>query len=258
MPDKSVIKLGEVELEVHQGGTGSPLLLLHDELGFQPDCPIFSRLAERYRVVAPSHPGFGKSSLPKWMNRAEDFSYVYLDLIEKLKLERFVLVGASLGAWVATEIAAKMLERISALVLIGPVGMKLGHRDQLDFPDLFAMSQERLGKLYFARPEHQVANYASKSDGELEVIARNRETFALVAWEPYLHNPKLSRWAARIAAPTLIIRGEQDAISSADYVKAFTERFSKGRAISVPQAGHLAHIDNPDAVARAVEQFAAA
>jgi pimeloyl-ACP methyl ester carboxylesterase len=256
--EKKVIKVGEVELEVHQSGAGTPLLLLHDELGFQPDIPIFAKLAERYRVIAPSHPGFGKSSLPKWIDRAEDFSYVYLDLIDHFKLDRFFLVGASLGAWVATEIAAKIPHQIEALVLIGPVGMKLGSRDRLDFPDLFAATPERLGQLYFSQPKHQTVDYSVLSEGELETIARNRETFALIAWEPYLHNPKLSRWAARIATPTLVIRGEEDAISSVNYVNAFTARFAKGRAVSVPQAGHLAHIDNPEAVARAFEQFVAA
>lgn len=257
MHDNGVIKLGEVELEVHQRGAGTPLLLLHDELGFRPDGLIVAKLAERYHVIAPSHPGFGRSTLPKWMDRVEDFSYVYLDLIDHLKLNRFVLVGASLGAWIATELAAKIHNRVGALALIGPVGMKLGGRDRLDFPDLFAATPAQLGKLYFSQPAHQTPDYSVLSDADLEIIARNRETFALVAWEPYLHNPKLSRWATRIATPTLVIRGEEDAISSIAYVNAFTARFAMGESVSIPQAGHLAHIDNPDAVAHAVEHFVA-
>jgi pimeloyl-ACP methyl ester carboxylesterase len=56
---RDMLKLGDIDLELHQTGGGPPLLLLHSGQGFVPDQPYVAMLAQRYRVIEPSHPGFG-------------------------------------------------------------------------------------------------------------------------------------------------------------------------------------------------------
>jgi len=74
-------------------------------------------LAKSAHVIAPTHPGFGRSELPKGMRWVDDLSYFYLDLLEQLDLRDVVVVGVGFGAWIAAEIAVKSCERIGRLVL---------------------------------------------------------------------------------------------------------------------------------------------
>ena len=56
-------------------------------------------------------------------------------------MARVAIIGASIGGWLSAEIATKGPERIRKLVMIGPVGIKVGPPDKLDIPDIFAMPQ---------------------------------------------------------------------------------------------------------------------
>ena len=63
-----------------------------------------------------------------------------------------MLVGHSLGGWAAAEIATKTTSDIDRLVLIDPIGIKVGPPDRLDIPDIFAMPQDQLNSLLYAEP----------------------------------------------------------------------------------------------------------
>ena len=60
---------------------GRPILFLHPGIGIDPAAPVLTELAKGGRVIAPSHPGFGTSQLPKGMTTVDDVSYFYLDLL---------------------------------------------------------------------------------------------------------------------------------------------------------------------------------
>ena len=59
-------------------------------------------------MIAPSHPGFGKSSLPDWLDSIDDIAHIYLELMDRLGLARTDLVGFSIGGWIAADIATKV------------------------------------------------------------------------------------------------------------------------------------------------------
>ncbi len=67
-------------------GTGRPLLFLHAENGIEPAAAAIETLALTARVIAPTHPGFGRSELPAGMRSVDDLSYFYLDLLDQLDL----------------------------------------------------------------------------------------------------------------------------------------------------------------------------
>ncbi len=66
------------------------------------------------RVIAPSHPGFGRSSLPDWLDSVDDIAHVYLELMDRLGLTRADVVGFSIGGWIAADLATKVPERVDA------------------------------------------------------------------------------------------------------------------------------------------------
>jgi pimeloyl-ACP methyl ester carboxylesterase len=249
------VALGGLELEFYEGGEGRPLMFLHDGEWPAPQGPFLAALAARFHVIAPVHPGFGGTVMPAWMNSIDDFTHAHLALARHLKLDRVILVGASIGGWVAAEMATANAGLVERLILIGPVGIKVGPVDRLDVPDIFAMAQSEIDRLFYFRPETWRLDPARKSDAELEIIAQNRETVALVTWEPYMHNPKLKHRLATIDRPTLVLRGAHDGFVSQDYAESFARLIPGARLEAIAAAGHLAHIEEPAAVAKSLARF---
>jgi pimeloyl-ACP methyl ester carboxylesterase len=255
---RETIAVGGIELEVFDSGgpaAATPILYLHAGRGFQPERRYVGLLAEKHRLIAPSHPGFGGSSLPGWLDTVDDIAYVCLDLVERLGLDRAHLIGASIGGWIAAELASKTPAWLDRLVLIAPIGVKLGPVDKLDIPDIFAMPRETLHRLLHHDPEAMREEPPRMADDELRAMVRNWETLTLLAWEPYMHNPKLRHRLHRVRTPTLFLRGESDGLVSADYVAGYAKLFPNARVATIAAAGHLPQLEQPEEFARQVLSF---
>jgi len=250
-----MISIAGVELEMLERGKGAPILYLHGGAGIAMDVPFLDLLAQERRVIAPSHPGFGRSALPDWLDSIDDIAHIYLELMDRLGLVRTDVVGFSIGGWVAAELATKVPERLGRLVLIGPVGVKTGKPDKLDIPDVFAMPRERLDALRFHDSAKNPVDLATLADDELNIVARNSETLALLTWEPYMHNPKLKHRLHRVNVPALFLRGASDGIVSADYLQRYAALIPKAGIETIPDAGHLPQVEQPKATAAKVLQF---
>jgi pimeloyl-ACP methyl ester carboxylesterase len=250
-------KVADVELELFDSGetAGRPILFLHGGGGFNERQPFVAPLAEKRRFVAPSHPGFGASSLPDWLDSVDDIAHLHLELLDLLKLDRVDLVGCSIGGWIAAEMATKAPERFSRIVLVGPVGIKVGPADQLDIPDIFAMPQDDVLKLTYHDPERMRPDFSKMSDDELAAMFRGRETLALLTWEPWMHNPKLKRRLHRISMPTLFIRGESDGLVSQSYLDSYAGLLPNARKQTIAAAGHVPQLEQPAAFTAAVLKF---
>jgi pimeloyl-ACP methyl ester carboxylesterase len=250
-------KAADVELELFDSGqaSGRPILFLHGGGGFNERQPFVAPLAEKRRFIAPSHPGFGKSGLPDWLDSVDDIAHLYLELMDVLKLDHADLVGCSIGGWIAAEMATKSPERFSRIVLVGPVGIKVGPSDKLDIPDVFAMPQDEVLKLTFHDPEKMKPDTSKMSDDDLAAMFRGRETLALLTWEPWMHNPKLKRRLHRIAAPTLFIRGESDGLVSESYLETYARLLPNASTQTIKAAGHVPQLEQPAAFTTAVLDF---
>ena len=251
----TTIKIAGIDLELFDAGKGPPLLWLHGAPGFSPKHEFVELVAARRRLIAPSHPGFGKSSLPDWLDSVDDIAHVYLELLERLDLKQIDVVGTSLGGWIAADVATKVPERVRKLVLVGPVGVKVGSSDRLDIPDIFAMPQADVNKLIYHDHERMAVDLAKLSDDELTAMFRNRETLALLVWEPWMHNPKLKRRLHRAAMPALFVRGESDGLVSAEYLAAYAKLLPNARTLTIPAAGHAPQQEQPQALVKAVFEF---
>ena len=249
------MRIAGIDLELYDQGKGDPLLFLHSAQGFDPRHEVSTMLAARRRLIAPSHPGFGKSSLPDWLDSVDDIAYVYLQLMDGLGLRSADLVGCSIGGWIAAEMATKAPERFPRLVLVGPVGVKTGPVDRLDIPDIFAMPQDKVDQLLFADPATMKMDPTKMTDDEIGIRVRNRETLALIAWEPWMHNPKLPHRLQRAAMPTLLLRGEKDGLVSAQYLERYAKLFPNARLQTIARAGHAPQVEQPKAFADALFGF---
>jgi pimeloyl-ACP methyl ester carboxylesterase len=253
--ERKTVSVAGCEIELFEGGNGAPVLYLHSAQGVTASDPFLALLAGKRRVIAPSHPGFGKSTLPDWLDSVDDITHIYLELMERLGLNSIDLMGCSIGGWIAADIATKVPEKVRRLVMVGPVGVKTGSVDKLDVPDMFAMPQDKVAKLLFHNPEKYRPDIKSMSDEQVSVMVRNRETLALISWEPYMHNPKLKHRLHRVAAPALFVRGGSDGLISAEYLERYAKLLPNARIVTIPDAGHAPQLEQPQALAAKVTEF---
>jgi pimeloyl-ACP methyl ester carboxylesterase len=244
-----------VRLEVVERGQGQPILWLHGEDGLDPGAQFLDLLGAHGNVLAPSHPGFGHSPDVASIDTVDDLSYLYLDLLADRNLRDVTVVGSSLGGWIAAEMAVKCSDRFSGLVLVAPLGIKVGDRETRDIPDIFAL-RRRVTRLQYRDPAGVAADHATL--GRPAHGIRAPRATALYAWEPYFHNPKLRQRLHRITVPTLLLWGADDRFVSASYYGAAYQRAIPGaRLETIDRAGHFPHLEQPAALVERIERFLA-
>jgi pimeloyl-ACP methyl ester carboxylesterase len=253
--ETSHLTIGGVALEVAQRGSGRPILVLHGFERLTAEPPLYGMLADRARLVAPSHPGYGASPLPDWIDGIDDLSYLYLDLLRQLGLDDVVLVGLSMGAWIAAEMAVKCADRLARLVLVSPLGIKVGDRETRDIPDIFALRPEEVSGLIWHR-RALAPDWARLPDDEAETLLRQQEAAALYLWEPYMHSPKLRRRLGRLTVPALVLRGEADGLVSQVYAEAYRAAMPEARLETIAGCGHVPEYEQPALLAERILRFA--
>ncbi len=160
--DPTSMTVAGADIELFERGSGAPLLFLHGAQGVRPAERFLDRLAAGRRVIAPSHPGFGGSSLPDWLDSIDDIAHIYLELMDRLKVERFDLVGCSVGGWIAADLATKTPERVQRLVLVGPVGVKVGSGRQARHPGHLRNAAGQAQRARLPRPEEERARHHAR------------------------------------------------------------------------------------------------
>jgi pimeloyl-ACP methyl ester carboxylesterase len=244
-----------MKIEVERRGKGRPLVLIPGEDALEADMPFVDELARKYEVIIPWMPGFGRSERPDWVENMDDVAYIFLDLLDKLKLKDVTLMGFSLGGWIAAEMAIKNTTRIKKLVLVDAYGIKVGDKYARDIADVWFLAPEKVLALKYVDPKKGKFDYPSMPDSKLEIIARNRETTARFCWEPYMHHPRLRRRLHRIDVPTLVVWGDKDGIVAKDYGKAYAKEIPGAKFVAIPNAAHFPHIEAPERFIKEIGSF---
>ncbi len=247
-----------VVFSVETQGSGRDILYLGASSWFANDNPFIARLSAHGRVIAPVAPGFGPGPVDRRSTTVDDLAYLYLDLIERMKLSNILLVGASFGGWVAAEMAIKTCERISAIALIDPLGVKIGDRLTRDIADFYGLPDAELRARAYVDPSIFVSDVKAISDEELARRMRARESLARYGWSPFMHDPKLAQRLHRVTAPTQFIWGARDAIVSPAYGRAYAALVPGSRFTEIAGAAHFPQIEQPAATLDAILSFAQA
>jgi len=255
-PPTSTIVVNGSRVELVDRGRGRPILFLHPHIGLDPSAPVLAMLAQGGRLIAPSHPGFGRSERPAGITTVDDLAYFYLDLMDALDLRDTLVIGVSLGAWIAAAIAVKSTARMARLVLGNPVGIKVGDRETRDILDIFAMVESEFLDKAFVDPAAGKRDYSAMTEEQVTIAARDREAAALYTWSPYMHDPKLKGRLHRIRIPALVLWGAADRLVGEAYGRAFCAALPDGTFEPVAGAGHFPHIELPKAFAARALAFA--
>ncbi|HKU94658.1 MAG TPA: alpha/beta hydrolase [Vineibacter sp.] len=231
-------------------GSGAPLLFLHGGGTFH-GFEFAKPWVRNFRVLLPYHPGFGESGDDPDLSSMQDYVMHYVELLDRLGLDRVNLVGFSLGGWLAASFATQHTRRINKLVLVAPAGLRIKEAPTVD---LFRIPGEQVPEMLVHNFEVIKPHLPAGFDVDFAVDRyRETTTVARVAWER-LHDPKLPRWLHRVTVPTMLVYGEQDRIVPAAQGPHWAKLIPGATVRTFPQAGHLVLDERPEAV-EAVQRF---
>ena len=259
------LKVGPFALEVLRRGAGRPILLIHGTNPVHPAAPFLDGLAAQGEVIAPSHPGFGASPLPPDFDTMYDLVNLYGTVLESLPSNDVTVIGLSFGGWIAAELAVTNPSKLGRLVLVDPVGIKLGGREDRDIAHVFNTDPNELNARSWHDPARRPPGiYAlgwqatigdAMTDREMITLARNWDSLCLFAWRPHMFNPQLKQWLHRISVPTLVLWGESDRVVTPDYGRAYADLIPGAAFGTIPAAGHHPELEQPAAFVDAVASF---
>ena len=232
------------KVRVMRGGKGPTLLFLHGAGGAATWLPFMQTLARKFDVIVPSHPGFGETDAPAWLDNIHDMAYFYLDFIEELGVQNVHLVGLSLGGWIAAEIAVRNASRLKTVTLVGSAGIYLKDAQHID--TFLCSDEQRIRDCFYDEKlaEEMIARLL-KPENE-DVFLKNELTTAKMVWHPRSYDPNLHKWLHRINVPTLLLWGEQDRLKPKEYAYEFQRLIPGSKAIVLPECGHLPNVEKAD------------
>jgi pimeloyl-ACP methyl ester carboxylesterase len=248
------IEVDRCRTHYRRAGKGPPLLFLHGAGGAPQVLPFMERLAQRFDFIVPDHPGYGQSDEPEWLENIHDVAYFYLDFLSALKLEKTVIIGTSMGGWMAMEMAVRNTSRIASLVLVSPAGIQA---EGADPADIFLLSHEDMTRKLFYDQKYAEARLAAPVTPEgVDLQLKNRHTTARLAWEPRLHDPMLPKWLHRIDVPVSIVWGKQDQILPVSIAHELKRLLPKAELTIYERCGHLVVQEKADEFCDLVVKFA--
>ncbi|MER7973791.1 alpha/beta hydrolase [Streptomyces sp. NPDC096080] len=233
----------------------APVLLLHGGAGPRTMSGLAAALCGHTLAVAPTHPGFDSTPRPDWCDSVADLATVYLDLLDELDLTGVLVVGNSVGGWIAAEMALRDTRgRVGALTLLNAVGVH-AERPADQVVDPRTLPPAEMTRLSFADPAFR-PDFAAFTDEQCAVAAADQRTLAVYGGPAFSHDPELRGRLHRVTVPVLVLWGEEDGIATTAYGRGYADAFPDARFVAVPGAAHFPQIERPVETVHAIAGFA--
>ena len=245
-------------------GSGEPALVLLHAFPLHAGmwAPQVEGLSSGRRVVAPDLLGFGGSDAPESMYRYTMLGYADLvaGLLDRLGLDRVVLGGLSMGGYVAFAFLRQYAERVSGLILADTRAgadtaqvfeRRTDQQDQVARVGTTALIETLLAGLLC---DHTKADRLDLVEHVRRLMANPAAGF-IGALEAMKHRPDATEELGAISVPTLVIVGEEDALSPPDVARDMQERIKGSRLAVLPRAGHLSNLEAAEEFNAAVDEF---
>ena len=233
-----------------EGGSGTPVVVLHHSWGSPGWLPFHDALAANHRVVVPDMPGWGGSDRPAWARDPRDIAIIVTRLLASLDLDGVKLVGFGFGGYVAAELATMNPSRLAALVLVGAAGVQPKEGEILD---QMMLSHRKYIEESF-RDAETYTGYVGEEPPEdvRQLWDFSREMTARVTWKPYMFNRRLEPLLGDLHVPTLLVWGSHDKVVPLDCAKRFEGAIPNARLEVIDGAGHVVELEEPDQLAALV------
>jgi pimeloyl-ACP methyl ester carboxylesterase len=248
-----LVDVAGVKVHLSRAGSGTPLLVLHHDTGTLERLPFYDALAQRFDVLVPHHPGYGKSQRPEWLRSVRDVAVMYRWLLADQGIAQASLVGLGFGGWIAAEMATMAPRDLGHLVLVGAMGLKPPEGDILDQALMSYIDYARSG--FHTDAGFAAAYGAEPSTDQLEQWDICREMNFRIAWKPYMYSQTLPHLLGGVRAPALVVWGDDDKVVPASAGRLYASSLPQARLETVKGSGHCVDMEKPDALAALVTSF---
>ena len=247
------VPIAGAALHVARAGSGTPLLLLHHDIGTLERLPFYDALAQQFTVLIPSHPGYDKSERPAWMRNVRDVAVVHQWLLGQRGLTDVSIIGLGFGGWIAAEMATMAPRAFKRLVLVGAMGIKPERGEIADQALVSYIDYVRLG---FSDQSAYDRLYGAETPGKtLEQWDLNREMTFRIAWKPYMYNASLPHLLGGVTTPTLVVWGRKDRVVPLECGERYVKALPQARLSVIEGAGHFVEMEKPDELSKLVGGF---
>ncbi len=251
---------GQTDWHYLEGGHGEPLVLLH---GFNADanhfCQVARLLSPHFRIIAPDLPGFGETRIGETTSfRIEDVADQVLEWLDDLGIHEFYLGGNSMGGYLAVAMARRAPERVRALWLLAPGGL----RDAKLSAVMEEVAEERHNPLVirnygdfqrlldycFVRPPwipSPLARYLAARSARVAV--RAQRIFDAIRYD----SSPMEELAADLTTPALVIWGQADQVLHVDGAAQMEKLMPDCKTLVLSSIGHLPMLEAPRTTAEA-------
>ena len=252
-------------LSYSEKGSGQPLVLLH---AFPLNRHMWDRQLEdwsnRYRVIAPDFRGFGESDLGEDESRMESFADDVKDLLDSLKVAgKSILLGLSMGGYVAFEFCRKYPERLMAMIMIATQPIADSEESRKSRYELAEMVRTRGTEVL---SEQMTPRLLGKTTREIRpdvvetvrrLIIKNSSRGVSKACYGLASRRDSTPILETIRVPVLIVAGAEDPIIPASQLEALKAGIRQSQLVVIPQSGHLVNLEQPQELDRLVQVFLA-
>jgi pimeloyl-ACP methyl ester carboxylesterase len=246
-----------------EAGRGQPVILLHGSGGEGARwMPQIEALSKEFRVIAPDHIGFGQSDKPMTTYHSGVFAGFVVGFMKTIGIPRATFIGQSLGAAVALDLAAHHSDMVQRLVLVDGGGFRSPTDPPRSAPDWHARqianagtleeSREYLEKLYY---DHR---FVTDALVEHNLVLRLRSGYTAESAQRAAERGLGGVTEAEvrgIAAPTLLVWGANDPLSSLATADKLNAAIKGSRKVVFDKAGHYPFLEHADKFNSLVLEF---
>ena len=251
------VQVAGAEMQILKGGSGDPLVVLHDEMGQPGWLQIHEELAKNHTVYAPSLPGFGVTDRLDWVMNIRDIATWTLWALDDLGLSNINAVGFSLGGWLAAEMATQDPRVFKKMALVSPAGILPPTGEILDM--FLIVSKEFITAGFHnpeTAPEFQAVCPDEPTPELVEAWETAREEACRLTWRPYMHDRSLPHRLGRLKnLPSLIVWGRNDEVVPASAGEVYNASIPGSRLVTVENCGHRVDAEKSADLARNLGEF---
>jgi len=243
---------------VEDVGKGFPFVFVHGYLGssemwnFQKE--FFSK---HYRVIIPALPGFGESHNVKSLDSINKMATQIIDLLDQKNINKFNLIGHSMGGMIVQEITKLIGDRVNKLICFatGSIGEIPGRFETIDETreklkkDGIEVSFSRVPKKWFVKGDKDKNYYLCKN--AVKNVSLETADNALLAMKNWRGKEDLKN----IKNETLIIWGDKDTSYNFDQVDTLNKNIKNSRLEIFKDCAHNVHLEQPDQFNNLVQKF---
>jgi pimeloyl-ACP methyl ester carboxylesterase len=247
---EEIVSVAGAKLVIVKGGSGKPILIFHDELGYPGWMTWNETLAHERTLFIPLQPGYGKTPRLEWVRTYRDLAGFYSQVVRELRLDPVEVIGY------AAEMVAADPRIFSKMVLVAPMGIKPAEGEIMDiFPITMRTHLRATVADPAGTPEFLKLYGGEMTPEQFEAFEDARAESARIGWEPYMHNPALPYLLRGTRTPTLLVWGTRDRVVPRGCIDAYKQAIPAAKVATIENVGHRPEIENSTEFVKIVSHF---